>query len=57
MEWSEIDFSGEIESKSADILSEIQRILKSEDDDFMMVDKIVDILNNNGLDTGACHDF
>lgn len=57
MDWSEIDFSAEIESKSADILSEIQKVLNSVDDDFMIVDRIVDIFNENGIDTGACHDF
>ncbi len=57
MDWSEIDFSAEIESKSADILSEIQNVLMSEETDFVIVDKIVDIFIKNGLDTGACHDF
>lgn len=57
MEWAEIDFSGEIESKSADILSQIQNVLHNETDDFMIVDKIVDIFAENGLDSGTCHDF
>lgn len=57
MDWSEIDFSAEIESKSADILSEIQKVLMSEETDFMIVDRIVDIFIQNGINTGTCHDF
>lgn len=57
MEWAEIDFSKEIESKSADILSQIQDVLHNETDDFMIVDRIVDIFIKNGIDSGSCHDF
>lgn len=57
MDWAEIYFSKGIESKSADILTEIQDVLKSDDDDFMKVDRIVDIFIKNGLDSGTCHDF
>ncbi|MEE0944409.1 MAG: hypothetical protein UIM24_03035 [Clostridia bacterium] len=57
MEWAEIDFSKEIESKSADILSQIKNVLHNETDDFMIVDRIVDIFIKNGIDTGTCQDF
>ncbi len=57
MDWSDIDFSAEIDSKSADILSEIQNVLKSDLDDFEKVDRITDIFSQNGLDAGSCHDF
>ncbi len=49
-----------VPTKEKLILDEIQgAILKCDinTNDFMLVDEIITILNNNGIETGACHDF
>ena len=49
-----------VPTKEKLILDEIQgAILKCgiNTNDFMLVDEIVTILNDNGIETGACHDF
>ncbi len=54
----EIDESKVADSKATEVLAEIQEILKSgEEDDFLIVDAIVDIFIKHNLDFGGCHDF
>ena len=54
----DIDESKVADSKATEVLAEIQEILKSgEEDDFLIVDAIVDIFIKHNLDFGGCHDF
>lgn len=47
-----------VESENEIILKKIQNILKSYDNnDFMCIEEIVDILESYGFDCGNCHDF
>ena len=54
----EIDESKVADSKAIQVLAEIQEVLKSgEEDDFLIVDSIVEIFIKNNLDFGGCHNF
>lgn len=51
------EYNSKIESEAVSILSEIQRILMDEADDFEKVENIVLLFERYGLDCGGCHDF
>ncbi|MBR5156017.1 MAG: hypothetical protein IKW62_06010 [Clostridia bacterium] len=54
----EVDESKVADSKAIEVLAEIQKILKSdEEDDFLIVDSIVEVFIKHNLDFGSCHDF
>ncbi|MBE7032311.1 MAG: hypothetical protein E7401_05040 [Ruminococcaceae bacterium] len=54
----EIDENKVADSKAIQVLSEIQEILKSgEEDDFLIVDEIVSVFIRHNLDFCGCHDF
>ena len=47
----------QVESEAVVILSEIQKIIMDEGDDFEKVEKIVCLMEEKGLSCGGCHDF
>lgn len=55
------DYEAMIFQKSTIVLEEIQKLFLNEEniecDDFLLVDEIITILNNHGINTGICHDF
>ena len=53
----EFDANEIINTKSLEILQEIQNVIQSDMDDFEMVEEIVCIFERNNLDAGVCHDF
>ena len=46
-----------VDTMATKALNEIQKVLKSDMDDFEMVEEIVLIFEKHGLDAGSCHDF
>lgn len=53
-----LDFEQIIRERAIIILQEIKEIIQNAAlDDFMKIDKIVDILSENGINSGCCHDF
>ncbi len=55
MRFSDLNEICETESKK--ILLQLQSVIKSELDDFLCVDRIVDIMEGAGYDCGSRHDF
>ena len=53
----EIDEEKIVDTMATKALNEIQKVLKSDMDDFEMVEEIVLIFEKHGLDAGSCHDF
>lgn len=54
----EKDFQPAVESKALEVLQEIKNILSNKNpEDFMIVDKIVDVFIKNNIDIKGCHDF
>ena len=53
----EIDEEKIVDTMATKALNEIQKVLKSDIDDFEMVEEIVLIFEKYGLDAGSCHDF
>ena len=55
---SDADLEDRFSQTSGKILSEISKIIRNEDyDDFMVVEEIVCLLENNAIDCGTRHDF
>ncbi len=52
-----IDATQIADSTAIKALREIQQILKDNEDDFMIVEKIVLVFEKYGLDSVPCHDF
>lgn len=57
MEDFEIDADKIADSTAIKALSEIQQILKSDDYDEEVVEKIVSVFEKYHLDFGSCHDY
>ncbi|MBQ7794316.1 MAG: hypothetical protein IJ366_07350 [Clostridia bacterium] len=58
LNYSDIDLEKEIDSKAVTVLEQIQAVLnKTGVSDFDIVEEIVTIFEDNGLDSGSCHDF
>ena len=53
----DIDESKVANSKAIQVLGEIQEVLKNGEDDFLIVEDIVEIFIKHNLDFGGCHDF
>lgn len=54
----EIDADKIADTTAIKILTEIQKILKdTKNTDFEIVEKIVILLEENGISCGSCHDF
>lgn len=54
------DFQQMVDTKATKILGEIQdKFQNNRDDwdDFLLIDEIISILNENGISTGNCHDY
>ncbi|MFI3253663.1 MAG: hypothetical protein R3Y63_04895 [Eubacteriales bacterium] len=54
------DYEAMVDNKAVSVLNEIQELFQKQEidpDDFLLVDEIITILNNNGISTGVCHDF
>lgn len=50
----------EINSSAVKILQEIQAVFQDNEvseNDFLIVEEIINILNRNGISTASCHDF
>lgn len=53
-----INYSALVENRAANILALIKQTISDEAiSDFEKVDKIVELLNKYGIETGNCHDF
>ena len=53
----EIDENRIADTTATRALGEIQEVLKSDIDDFEMIEEIVLIFEKYGIDAGNCHDF
>ena len=53
----EFDANEIVNTKAIEILQEIQNIIQSDKDDFEMIEEIVCVFEQNGLNAGVCHDF
>ncbi len=53
----EIDENRIADTTATRALGEIQEVLKSDIDDFDMIEEIVLIFEKYGIDAGNCHDF
>lgn len=55
---SNINYNSMVHDRSIKMLSEIRSIISNPIlTDFLKVDAIVTLLNENGISTGGCHDF
>ena len=53
-----IDYEKIVQTKALNALEEIKKIIHNDTrDDFMIVDKIVDVFIKYNIDIGGCHDF
>lgn len=58
IEEMEIDADKIVDTAATKALEEVRDVIQDKTlDDFMKVDKIVDVLNWYYIDTGECHDF
>lgn len=53
----EIDATEIADTTAVKLVGKIQNILKTENDDFMIVEKIVELFEENKIDCSPCHDF
>ena len=53
----EIDATQIADTTAIKMLREIQQILKADEDDFMIVEKIVLLFEKYNIDCSPCHDF
>ena len=53
----EIDATKIADTTATKLIGEIRNILQTENDDFMIVEKIVCLFEQYKIDCGPCHDF
>lgn len=57
LESFELDATQIADTTAIKMLREIQQILKADEDDFMIVEKIVLLFEKYNIDCSPCHDF
>ena len=56
-DWLEIDANNIANTRAIEMIGEIQEVIKSEMDDFEVVEEIVCIFEKNEISAGSRHDF
>ncbi len=56
-DWLEIDADNIVNTRAIEMIGEIQEVIKSEMDDFEVVEEIVCIFEKNEISAGSRHDF